>query len=550
MEPAVYTGPKPHPRRTVPHFLLFTSPRVAHGATSTGTREMALLTALAFILSLATLLLYLRRVRTPRRSSLPPSPPALPIIGHLHLLSSMPHHALARLSSHLGPILHLRLGRVPTLVVSSPRLAREVLKTHDAALASRPRLLSGVYLSFDCSDVTFSPLGPYWRQARRICVSELLSPRRVASFSRLRRTELRRLLGSLKPPPTSSSSPPPPVDLSARFFALANDVLCHAAFGRRFSDAGGGRLVEVLTEAQALFAGFTLGDFFPGLGWVTSVTGLTRRLERNRAELSAVCDEIIGEHEARLDEADREEDFVDVLLRVRKSPDLEVPITDDNLKALVLDMFVAGTDTTSATLEWVMTELARHPRVMKIAQEEVRSIVGGKTEVADGDVDQLHYTKAVIKETFRLHPPVPLLVPRESVDPCVIDGYHIPAKTRILVNTYAIGRDPQVWENPLEFYPERFENSDVDVKGQSFELLPFGGGRRGCPGYPFALATLQLTLSSLLYHFDWELPPGVGADEVNMDEIFGLATRKREPLVLVARERAGCEFEEDESTDT
>lgn len=213
-------------------------------------------------------------------------------------------------------------------------------------------------------------------------------------------------------------------------------------------------------------------------------------------------------------------------------------------------MFVAGTDTTSATLEWVMTELARHPRVMKIAQEEVRSIVGGKTEVADGDVDQLHYTKAVIKETFRLHPPVPLLVPRESVDPCVIDGYHIPAKTRILVNTYAIGRDPQVWENPLEFYPERFENSDVDVKGQSFELLPFGGGRRGCPGYPFALATLQLTLSSLLYHFDWELPPGVGADEVNMDEIFGLATRKREPLVLVARERAGCEFEEDESTDT
>ncbi|RZS18816.1 hypothetical protein BHM03_00051140 [Ensete ventricosum] len=211
-------------------------------------------------------------------------------------------------------------------------------------------------------------------------------------------------------------------------------------------------------------------------------------------------------------------------------------------------MFVAGTDTTSATMEWVMTELARHPRVMKKAQEEVRSIVGGKKEVADGDVDQLHYTKAVIKETFRLHPPVPLLVPRESVEPCVIDGYHIPAKTRILVNTYAIGRDPQVWEDPLEFYPERFENSDVDIKGQSFELLPFGGGRRGCPGYPFALATLQITLSSLLYHFDWELPPGVGADEVNVDEIFGLATRKKEPLVLVARERAGCEFEEDEST--
>lgn len=208
------------------------------------------------------------------------------------------------------------------------------------------------------------------------------------------------------------------------------------------------------------------------------------------------------------------------------------------------DMFVAGTDTSSATLEWVMTELAKHPNTMRKAQEEVRRIVGNKGRVEEGDLQQLNYMRAVIKETFRLHPPVPLLVPRESVEKCTLGGYDIPAKTRVFINTYAIGRDPQVWENPLDFSPERFGNTDIDLKGQDFELLPFGGGRRGCPGYSFALATIENALSSLLYHFDWELPPGVGADDVDVTEIFGLATRKKEPLILVAKAHEGYEFKE------
>lgn len=211
------------------------------------------------------------------------------------------------------------------------------------------------------------------------------------------------------------------------------------------------------------------------------------------------------------------------------------------------DMFVAGTDTTSATLEWVMTELARHPQVMKKAQEEVRGIVGRKGVVEESDIDRFNYMMAVIKETLRLHPPVPLLVPRESIKACVIDGYEIPDKTRVLVNTYAIGRDTRTWQNPLEFNPERFDDMDIDFKGQQdFKLLPFGGGRRGCPGYSFGLATIETALSKLLYHFDWELPPGVGADDVDMSEIFGLATRKRQPLILIARNGQGYEFKEDE----
>ena len=488
-----------------------------------------------------------RRRRSPQR--LPPAPPGWPVIGHLHLLSEMPHHTMAELARAMkAPLLRLRLGSVPAVVISKPELARAALTTNDPALASRPHLLSGHFLSFGCSDVTFAPAGPYHRMARRVVVSELLSARRVATYGAVRVKELRRLLARL----TKDTSPDRPVDLSECFLNLANDVLCRVAFGRRFPHGDGDRLGDVLAEAQDLFAGFTIGDFFPELEPVAStVTGLRRRLKRCLADLRAVCDEIVDEHisgKRQRIPGDRDEDFVDVLLRVQKSPELEVPLTDDNLKALVLDMFVAGTDTTFATLEWVMTELVRHPRVLRKAQEEVRRVVGGKGRVEEADVGELHYMRAIIKETFRLHPAVPLLVPRESVAPCTLGGYDIPAKTRVFINTFAMGRDPEIWDSPLEYLPERFENGggEIDLKDPDYKLLPFGGGRRGCPGYTFALATVQVSLASLLYHFEWALPPGVAAEDVNLDECFGLATRKKEPLLVVVRKSDDYEFKGEE----
>uniref|UniRef100_A0A224XF83 Tryptamine 5-hydrolase n=1 Tax=Hypericum annulatum TaxID=708052 RepID=A0A224XF83_9ROSI len=490
------------------------------------------------------LLLKPRRRPTHPPPNLPPSPPGLPLIGHLHLLTDMPHHAFTDMSRKLGPIFHLRLGQVPTLVVNSAELAKLVMKTHDHVFSNRPQLISAQYLSFGCSDVTFSPYGPYWRQARKVCVSELLSPRRVSSFRLVRDEEVDRVLNTL----TAHSGRE--VDLSRLFFNLANDVLCRVAFGRRFAEEDGnkGNLVNVLTETQELFAGFCLGDFFPEWGWVNSVSGYKRRLVKNLGQLRAVCDEIIAEHEGKIGNGNTEdEDFVDVLLRIQRRQDLEVPITDDNLKALVLDMFVAGTDTTSATLEWTITELARHPEVMAKAQQEVRN-VAGKHEVNEADLRNLPYMRAVIKESMRLHPPVPLLVPRESMEKCILEGYEIPPKTRVLVNAYAIGRDPSSWDNPLEFDPERFMASEIEFKDQDFRFLPFGGGRRGCPGYTFGLATIEIALARLLYHFDWELPRGVDAGSMDLGEIFGLATRKKSALVLVPTVRTDFDFRR-ESTD-
>ncbi|KAK1319382.1 Cytochrome P450 71A9 [Acorus calamus] len=490
---------------------------------------------LTLTLLLALLLLFLLLHPTkPHRHRLPPSPSSLPLLGHLHhlLTSPLPHHALHRLSLRHGPLIHLHLGQVPTLVASSARLAREILKTHDSSLCSRPQLIAAQVLSFGCSDVTFSPYGPYWRQTRKIAVTELLGSRRVGSFRLVRDQETARLLDSL------SAASRTAVDVSDLFFRLANDVLCRVAFGRRFSDvgvAGKKGLTEVLTETQALLGGFNIGDFYPRWGWVNALTGLTGRMERNLEELKVVCDGIIAEHLGEEREGAEEEDFVD------RSADLEVPITDDNLKALVLDMFVAGTDTTSATLEWTMTELARNPDVMNKAQQEVRRVAAQtgrrQTLLQESDLQHLHYTKSVIKETLRLHPPVPLLVPRESIHPCKIDGYDVPVGTRVLINTYAIGRDPESWEDPLKFDPERFARADIDVKGGGdFELLPFGGGRRGCPGYGFGLATIEIALARLLLCFDWELPPGVGGGDLDLEEIFGLATRKKVPCARACQE--------------
>ncbi|CAI0425767.1 unnamed protein product [Linum tenue] len=475
-------------------------------------------TLITIFLSLATIFIsiyYFIQKPSPATSTAPepPSPAGrLPIIGHLHLLfltGELPHHQLARLAAGLGsPVIKLQLGRVPTVVVSSAQLARYVLRVNDGVFANRPQLVAAQYLSFGCSDVTFSPYGPYWRQVRKICVTELLSPRRVHSSQQV------------KPPYTTIYGE-----------------------GKKKKE-----LVGVLTETQELLAGFCLDDFFPGWETVTSwITGYQKRLTRNLEDLKEVCDEIIGEHLMKRkdcgdDQEEEEEDFVDVLLKVQRREDLDVPVTDDNLKALVLDMFVAGTDTSSATLEWTMTELARHPTILAEATQEIRSVVGKKSRVDESHLQHLTYMKSVIKEAMRLHPPVPLLVPRESMEDCVMDGYMIPARTRVLINSYAISRDPTLWKDPLEFNPERFLESGIDFHDQEFRFLPFGGGRRGCPGFHFGLATVEIALARLLYHFDWALPDGLRGEDVDLGEIFGLATRKKTKLILVPMSKEGYEF--------
>lgn len=197
-------------------------------------------------------------------------------------------------------------------------------------------------------------------------------------------------------------------------------------------------------------------------------------------------------------------------------------------------MFSAGTDTISTLLEWAMTELLRHPNVMKKLQEEGRTVGGDRTHITEDDLSNMKYLKAVIKETLRLHPPIPLLVPRESRKDIKLKGYHIERGTRVIINAWAIARDPSYWDQPEEFKPERFLNNSIDIKGNDFQLIPFGAGRRGCPGIVYAMVANELVLANLVHQFNWTLPAGVlGLEAIDMSETVGLTMHRKTPLVAV-----------------
>ncbi|EXB94456.1 Cytochrome P450 71A1 [Morus notabilis] len=474
-------------------------------------------------------------VRNRRRAlNLPPSPPKLPIIGNLHQLGNNPHVSLQKLAQKYGPIIYLQLGQVPTVIVSSARVAKEALKTHDLALSSRPQIFSAKHLFYNCTDIVFSPYGAYWRYIRKICILELFSAKRVQSFGFIREEEVAHLVRRV------SESYPGTTNLSKMLGLYANDVLCRVAFGRDFS--GGGDydkqgFQKMLEEYQELLGGLSVGDFFPSMEFVHALTGTKSRLVATFHRFDQLFDQIVAEHADPDRKNVEHKDLVDVLLDIQKNESGDITLTMDNVKAIILDMFAAGTDTTFIVLDWGMTELILNPKVLEKAQAEVRSVMGERKVVLESDLPQLDYMKAVIKETFRLHPPAPVLVPRESMEHVTTDGYDIPAKTRIFVNAWAIGRDPESWEDPEAFKPERFMGSSIDFKGQDFELIPFGAGRRICPAMTFGTASVELALAQLLHSFDWELPPGVAAKDLDMTEVFGITMHRKASLIVLAKPR-------------
>ncbi|KAM7478263.1 hypothetical protein LguiA_026476 [Lonicera macranthoides] len=226
--------------------------------------------------------------------------------------------------------------------------------------------------------------------------------------------------------------------------------------------------------------------------------------------------------------------FVDILLEIQRENKLGFPVSRDTIKALIMDMFAAGTDTTSAVLDWATAELLKNPEIMIKLQNEVRQIAKGKSSVTEDDLEKMQYLKLVIKETLRLHVPSPLLVRRESTEDAKILGYDVKVGTQVIINAWAIGRDSLVWEDPEEFRPERFLNSSTDFKGIHFELIPFGAGRRGCPDALFALVVIELALANLLYSFDIALPDGQRAKDLDMTETSGITVHKKSPILVVA----------------
>ncbi|XP_022945234.1 cytochrome P450 71B19-like [Cucurbita moschata] len=488
---------------------------------------------LIFFFSLLFIILKEKVAANRKKGNIPPSPPKLPFIGNLHQLGKLPHRSLWHLSQRYGPIISLSLGSVETTIVSSVETARALMKTHDLQSCSRPQTQAVKKFTYNSLDIVFSPYGDYWREIRKICILELFSMKRVLSYEPIREQEVGLLIESI----SQSASCGAVVDLTEKSIALTAGVIFRIAFGMRFR---GDEFHELVSEAEALIGSYSASELFP-IPFVGKIidwlSGRYARLERVFNEINALFQDMIDEHLRPERSKLEQDDIIDVLLAINKKQleSCTVVITQESIKAILLNIFLAGLDTGSITLVWAMTELVKNPKLMKKAQEEIRNYVGNKGKVIEKDIEELPYLKMIMKETLRLHPPAPLLIPREIISHFKIEGYDFYPKTMVQVNVWAIGRDPTYWKDPEEFLPERFEESSIDYKGQHFEFLPFGAGRRICPGMNLGVKNVELALANLLYHFNWKLPEGMKEEDLDMEETSGLSLTiyKKLPLKLV-----------------
>ncbi|CAN1356334.1 Desmethyl-deoxy-podophyllotoxin synthase [Linum perenne] len=431
---------------------------------------------------------------------LPPAPWKLPHIGHIHhfiTTAQPPHRRLRQLAEKHGDVIQMDLGEIPHVIVSSAEAAKQVAKI----------MYGGINL-------IHAPYGDYWRQLRRIATLELLTARRVESMRRVREVEVLALVKDISGHSGSA------IDLSKKLFNMTYCIISRAVFG----DVSGEQ-EEFIKLVQKMF-------------------GMQEWLDRMHEGVDRLAGSIIRQHrekraalmKAEGKKTDKEtEDLLDVLLNLQEDETtLGFNLSNDCIKAFMLDLFLAGSETPSALIEWTMSEMMKHPKVLQKAQSEVRKMFAAEGRVDEAKIQELDYFRMVIKETLRLHTPAPLVLPRECREECQIGGYDIPLKTAVVVNVWAIARDPRYWGPDAEqFRPERFADTSVSYKGGDFEFLPFGAGKRMCPGMGFGLAAAELSLVNLLFHFDWKLPLGVEPEKLNMDELFGITIRRKNHLELI-----------------
>ncbi|KAM0870758.1 hypothetical protein ACQ4PT_039829 [Festuca glaucescens] len=514
---------------------------------------------LSWLFIASVVFVVLQRRRRGNVAPFPPGPKPLPIVGNMSMMDQLTHRGLAALAKEYGGLLHIRLGKLHAFAVSTPEYAREVLQVQDGAFSNRPATIAIAYLTYDRADMAFAHYGPFWRQMRKLCVMKLFSRRRPETWLAVR-DESAALVRAVARRSGES------VDLGELIFKLTKNVIFRAAFGAG-AVAGDGdgdgagkqdEFIAILQEFSKLFGAFNIGDFIPWLSWADP-QGINVRLRAARAALDEFIDKIIDEHMERgKNPDDADADMVDDMLaflpetKPKKGAagdgvdDLQntLRLTRDNIKAIIMDVMFGGTETVASAIEWAMAEMMHSPGDLRRLQQELADVVGLDRNVDESDLDKLPFLKCVIKETLRLHPPIPLLL-HETAEDCIVGGYSVPRGSRVMINVYAIGRDRKAWKDADVFRPSRFvqgegEAAGLDFKGGCFEFLPFGSGRRSCPGMALGLYALELAVAQLAHGFSWELPDGMKPSELDMSDVFGLTAPRATRLFAVPTPRLAC----------
>ncbi|KAA0053901.1 cytochrome P450 98A2 [Cucumis melo var. makuwa] len=475
------------------------------------------------------LLLLLYKLYHRLRFNLPPGPRPLPVVGNLYDVKPVRFRCYADWAKQYGPIISVWFGSTLNVVVSNTELAREVLKEHDQSLADRHRTRSAAKFSRDGKDLIWADYGPHYVKVRKVCTIELFSPKRLESLRPIREDEVSAMVEdnygkSLK--------------LREFLGAVSFNNITRLAFGKRFVNSNGVldeqglEFKAIVANGLKLGASLAMAEHIPWLRWMFPLE--EEAFAKHGARRDRLTRAIMDEHtKARTLSGNVKNHFVDALLTLKDKYDL----SEDTIIGLLWDMITAGMDTTAISVEWAMAEIVRNPRVQKKVQEELDKVIGVDRIMTENDFSNLPYLQCVVKEAMRLHPPTPLMLPHRSNANVKIGGYDIPKGSNVHVNVWAVARDPAVWKNPEEFRPERFLEEDVDMKGHDLRLLPFGAGRRVCPGAQLGINLVTSMLGHLLHHFEWTPAPGMKGEEMDMTESPGLVSYMKTPVEAVATPR-------------
>ncbi|CAH9081380.1 unnamed protein product [Cuscuta europaea] len=505
--------------------------------------------AAAAILATTFLVIFIHNTLFRRSKKVPAAGFAWPVIGHFHLLASNErpaHRILADMADKYGPIFRLRLGAREVVVVSDSRIAKECLTVHDTALSGRPKAISSEHFGSNYASFALAPAGPLWREIRKVVVLELLSSRRSDALRRVRESASEKFVHDIyrawltagKKDPSESDDVFVILDMKEWYWKLVTGVLFGILFGEMHEEDWSGTVATV-KKFFSLMGAQVVGDYLPWMRWM-DIGGYEKEMKKAAKEMDSLMERLLQKHKSEKGvKCKEEEDFMDTLLCHFDYGKESVDGFDADrlVKATCTTLLGAGTETTANSLTWALSLVLNNDNVLEKIRGELDMHVGKERLVNYSDLNNMTYLQAVIKETFRLHPPAPALLPHESIQDCVISDYNILKGTRLLVNASKIHRDPNYWSDPEAFKPNRFltnEHKEVDVRGKHFELIPFGSGRRVCPAISFGLESVQLGLANVIHGFNLRRP----SDEpIDMTENGGLSGGKATPLQVLITPR-------------
>ncbi|XP_060206325.1 probable (S)-N-methylcoclaurine 3'-hydroxylase isozyme 2 [Lycium barbarum] len=451
----------------------------------------------SFLILIPFFLLIILKQLIPKSRNLPPGPRPWPVIGNILQIGKKPHISMAEFAKIHGPLISVRLGTQLVVVASSPDSATEVLKTQDRLLSARSvaKVATHEISIIDQHSIVFSnDLSHHWKFLRAFCRTHLFSSKAVESQVALREKKVSEMIESLR------SRKGDTVKISEILFGTVLNTLGNLYFSKDLCDldyeGNTSGIKNVIRKIVELGAMPNISDFYPIFD-ALDIQGLRKQTKIFENQLFNIWSDFVKEKKQAINHgsSSKIQDFLDVMI--------DSGFSDLKINMLLAELIAAGSDTTTSTVEWAMAELLRNKDAMYKLQAELRSKIGANDIITESSISELPYLAACVKETLRIHPPTPFLIPRRAPETCKIMNYTIPKNSRLLVNVWAIGRDSKTWEDPLSFRPERFLDSNVDFRGQDFEFIPFGVGRRICPGLPFARQIVHLILASLAHYFEW-----------------------------------------------